>query len=341
MVGMREAASVGGEFPAVIGAADAAVLVAAKEQVGAAVRAARRDETDRAVGGAERTQVLAEDGDADRRAVGFRQFGAEQHGMPEAAEQVAHRRLRAGAGEQDVIGFGKHGVVPRFALPSCLVRNRLGSIAATAGAASTGIAAEDQIGGETAGGGRGLDAITALPHAPEKPFPSAIPAEGQAAVRGEGAQPGPGMFDAANLDVERLLHAVDAGRDIDFLGLDVVRVGRAFRRRATPSGGCAPRDGRTSSRRHPAPSASVRRPRATGSTIAAVRRFGSSPIGATPAIAATSSPQAPAALTTTPAWNTAPEEVSTCQAPDARVMRPARLRNASTPFRVRSCRRNP
>ena len=34
-----------------------------------------------------------------------------------------------------------------------------------------------------------------------------------------------------------------------------------------------------------------------------------------------------------PAWNTAPEEVSTCHAPDARVIRPARLRNASTPPR--------
>src|SRR5690349_3901067 len=67
----REATPVGGELPAVIGAADAALFIAAKEQIGAAMRTARGNQTDRAVGGTKCAQILAENGDPDRRAIGF------------------------------------------------------------------------------------------------------------------------------------------------------------------------------------------------------------------------------------------------------------------------------
>ena len=45
----REAASIGGELPAMIGAAYASVFIAAEEQIGAAMRAAWRDEADTAI----------------------------------------------------------------------------------------------------------------------------------------------------------------------------------------------------------------------------------------------------------------------------------------------------
>ena len=76
--------------------------------------------------------------------------------------------------------------------------------------------------------------------------------------------------------------------------------------------------------------------------IAAVRRQGIRPSGATPASAATSSPQAPAALTTTGARNTAP--AVTCDTSQRRrAMRSGRrgCAIASTPPAARNWRRKP
>src|ERR1051326_1560847 len=61
-----------------------------------------------------------------------------------------------------------------------------------------GIAAQNEIGCKTAGGGRGLDAITSLPDTPEKSFPRSVPPECEAAVRRERAQPGPLVLDATD-----------------------------------------------------------------------------------------------------------------------------------------------
>ena len=105
MVGSARAVPVGTEFPAVIRAADAVLFVAAEEEIGAAMRATGGDETDFPVSGAEGAQVFAEDRDSDRRTVGFGQFGAEQHRVPEASEQIAHWRFGAGAREKNVVGF--------------------------------------------------------------------------------------------------------------------------------------------------------------------------------------------------------------------------------------------
>jgi hypothetical protein len=54
---------------------------------------------------------------------------------------------------------------------------------------------------------------------------------------------------------------------------------------------------------------------------------------------ATSSPQAPAALTSTPAWNTAPALVFTRRTPPLRSIRWERRRNATTAPRARAKRR--
>lgn len=107
--GQRKAAPVDAEFPAVVGTANAAVFIAAKEQVGTAMRTAGRNQADRSIAGTEGAQVLAKDRNTDRRTVALGQFGAEQDGLPEAAKQIAHRGVRAGAGQQDVVGFRQHG----------------------------------------------------------------------------------------------------------------------------------------------------------------------------------------------------------------------------------------
>ena len=89
-----------------------------------------------------------------------------------------------------------------------------------------GITSHDQIGHKTPRGGSCLDAVTTLPDAPEKSFDPGIPAERQAAVRGEGAQPGPTMLDPPHRYIQRPLHTVDANGDIELLGLHVMRICR-------------------------------------------------------------------------------------------------------------------
>ena len=97
------------EFPAVIGAANTAVFVAAKEQVRAAMRAARFHQPDAVLAVAERDQVLAEQPDAHRRAVGDRHLPRDQRRDPEPAEQRSHWRARTGAGQRLVLVPGQHG----------------------------------------------------------------------------------------------------------------------------------------------------------------------------------------------------------------------------------------
>src|SRR3972149_4343450 len=91
------------ELPAVVDAAQAALLVAAEEEAGAPVRAGLRDEADAAVRVAEGDEILAQDADADGRAVRRRQLGRQEQRQPEAAEERAHGRAGAGAGEKLVV----------------------------------------------------------------------------------------------------------------------------------------------------------------------------------------------------------------------------------------------
>src|SRR3546814_17322735 len=98
------------ELPAVIDAAQPALLVAPVVEVRAAMRAARLHETHPAEAVAERDQVLAEDADANRRPVRLRQLRGEHGGLPVPPETVAPRRTGAGAGERSVVRRGAHGL---------------------------------------------------------------------------------------------------------------------------------------------------------------------------------------------------------------------------------------
>ena len=95
-------------LPAVVHAAQAALLVAPEEEIRAAVRAARLDQPHLAVGVAEGDQVLAHHLDADRRAVGLGHFARERDRQPVPAEVLAHRGARAGARQQFVVGGAQH-----------------------------------------------------------------------------------------------------------------------------------------------------------------------------------------------------------------------------------------
>src|ERR1700731_3407397 len=75
-----DAAAVGVEFPAVIDAADAALLDAAEPEIGAAVRTVLIDDANHAARVAKREQLLAHHDDLLRRTVDFRQFLGEQYG---------------------------------------------------------------------------------------------------------------------------------------------------------------------------------------------------------------------------------------------------------------------
>ncbi len=93
-------------FPAVIGAAQAVVLVAAEPQRHAAVGAELVHQADAALRIAERDQPLRQELHAHRRAIRLRQLGRHQRRDPVAAEQRAHRR--AGAGQrEEVVQFAR------------------------------------------------------------------------------------------------------------------------------------------------------------------------------------------------------------------------------------------
>ena len=103
-----DAASFHVVLPAVVDAAQAAVLVAAEEEVGAAVRAAGLDQADTAIARAEGDQVLSHHAQTNRWRVRRRQLARERHGQPVPAEILAHCRARTCANEKLVVRRGKH-----------------------------------------------------------------------------------------------------------------------------------------------------------------------------------------------------------------------------------------
>ena len=95
-------------FPAVIRAAQPAFLVAAEPQRHAAMRAEFVHQPVATLGVAEGDQPLRQKLHAHRRAVVLRQFLGQQRRHPVAAEHLAHRRARAGAGQQVILFLAKH-----------------------------------------------------------------------------------------------------------------------------------------------------------------------------------------------------------------------------------------
>ena len=99
------------EFPGVIDAAQAILLVAAEEQRRPAVRAEGVEQTHPALAVTEGDEVLAQRLDAHWLAVRPRQLFRERYGQPEAAEELTHRGLGIGIRYELVVFFGKHGLV--------------------------------------------------------------------------------------------------------------------------------------------------------------------------------------------------------------------------------------
>ena len=118
-------------FPAVIGAAQAGLLVAAEPQRHAAVGAEFVDQTIPAVAVAEGEQALGQDLHAHRRAVILRQLLDHQRRQPVGAEHLAHGRAGAGLRQQVVLFFAKHRltsvIVYRGNMPPAMARPGNGS----------------------------------------------------------------------------------------------------------------------------------------------------------------------------------------------------------------------
>jgi hypothetical protein len=100
------------ELPAVIDTAQAALLVAAEEQPRPAVRAAGVNDADLAIRVAEGHEVFTEHAQAHWRAIRLRQFLGQQHWVPEAADQLAHGRTRAGSRQEFVVAKIEHSTPP-------------------------------------------------------------------------------------------------------------------------------------------------------------------------------------------------------------------------------------
>ena len=111
-VRLVEAVAFDVELPAVIGAAEAAFLVAAEEHRGAAVRAAVIEDADAALAVAEGDQLLAQELDAHRRGVGL-QLPRQAGRHPVFAHQLARRRARPDPGQDVVVLHRQH---PAFLL---------------------------------------------------------------------------------------------------------------------------------------------------------------------------------------------------------------------------------
>src|SRR5205823_2639804 len=94
------------------------LLVAAEIEVSAAVRAVWLDDADPAVAVAEGEQVLSQDLDLLGRPVALGQFLRQQCRHPEAAQQLAHRRASAAAGQELVVGLAQHAPFRPTLLPS-------------------------------------------------------------------------------------------------------------------------------------------------------------------------------------------------------------------------------
>jgi hypothetical protein len=99
------------ELPAVIDAAQAALLIAAEEQGGTAMRAAVIEDADPPRTVAKRDQLLAQEHQAQRIAVGG-QFRRQTGRQPILAHQSAHRGAGSDAGQQFVFGCSGHVAAP-------------------------------------------------------------------------------------------------------------------------------------------------------------------------------------------------------------------------------------
>ena len=111
-VGHFDAAAVDVELPAVVDAAQAAILVAAEEQAGAAVRAAVVHDAHAAGAVAKGDQPLAQQHQAQRVAIGGEL--ARQHGrQPVLAHQAAHQGAGAHVHEVGAVGV-THGGRPSW-----------------------------------------------------------------------------------------------------------------------------------------------------------------------------------------------------------------------------------
>ena len=98
--GHVDAASFDVELPAVVDAANAALLVAPEPEVGAAVRAMLIDDADAPAVSRNASSSSPMTVSFLRRAVGFGQLLRQQNRQPEPAQQLAHRRARPALREQ-------------------------------------------------------------------------------------------------------------------------------------------------------------------------------------------------------------------------------------------------
>jgi len=110
LVHLVDTTAVDGEFPAVVNATQPALLVAPEPQRGAAMWTIFVEEPDPAVAVAERDEILAQQPDAHRRTVGPGDLARQQRRDPIATHRLAHRRSRAGPGQQLVFLTGQHGL---------------------------------------------------------------------------------------------------------------------------------------------------------------------------------------------------------------------------------------
>ncbi len=99
-------------LPAVVGAAQAALLVAPEPQRHAAVRAEFLDDADAPFAVAEGDELLAHDVHPHGGAIALGDLPAVQSGNPVAAEQVAHQGAGSGARQLLVLLLGQHKSVP-------------------------------------------------------------------------------------------------------------------------------------------------------------------------------------------------------------------------------------
>ena len=124
LVGHVEAGAGDVVLPAVVVAAEPALLVAAEEERRAPVGAVLGDEADVAVGIAEGDEVLAEEADALQGAVALRQVAGGQEGGPELAEEGAHGCAGTDPREEFVVNGCQHSVLPSRYGPAPPGRNQ-------------------------------------------------------------------------------------------------------------------------------------------------------------------------------------------------------------------------
>src|SRR5439155_9483974 len=108
LAGHVDAVALAAVLPAVVHAAQAFFLVTAEEEGRAAVRAVVLDEPDLAGRHPEGDEVLAEEPDADGRAVPLRELARHEGGDPVLAQQIARGRASPDPAEQLVVLSGKH-----------------------------------------------------------------------------------------------------------------------------------------------------------------------------------------------------------------------------------------